>query len=79
MVFYTLFLFLRSTLLLNRNKHTGEEFFCFLQVCISRNLSLTPALPRDAGTGVHSGARLEGTMPRGDTFRGGGTFGQKKE
>jgi len=35
MFLYTLLLFLRSTLLLNRNKHIGEEFFVFYKFALS--------------------------------------------
>jgi len=41
MFFYTLLLFLRSTLLLNRNKHICEEFV-FLYVCIFLNTFTVP-------------------------------------
>jgi len=38
-----------STLLLNRNKHIGEEFFVFLQICISLN-AFTDPCPTAAST-----------------------------
>jgi len=45
MVFYTLLLLLRSTLLLNRKKHIGEELFVFYKFAFPSILLLTPALP----------------------------------
>jgi len=39
-----LLVFLRSTLLLNRNKHIGEKFFVFYKFAFPSMLSLTPAL-----------------------------------
>jgi len=41
---YSLLVFLRSTLLLNRNKHIGEEFFVFCKFAFLSILLLTPAL-----------------------------------
>jgi len=40
-----LLLLLRSTFLLNRNKHIGEEFFVFHKFAFPSALLLTPALP----------------------------------
>jgi len=47
MVFFLhfLLLFLRSTLLLNRNKHIGKEFFAIYKFAFPSRLLLTPALP----------------------------------
>jgi len=45
MIFYTLLLFLTSTLLLNRNKHIGEEFCVFCKFAFLSIRLLTPSPP----------------------------------
>jgi len=40
----SLFVFLRSTMLLNRNKHIGEDCFVFCKFVFPSILLLTPAL-----------------------------------
>jgi len=42
---HSLLLFFRSTLLLNRNKHIGEEFCVFCKFAFLSIPLLTPALP----------------------------------
>jgi len=42
---HSLLVFLRSTLLLNKNKRIGEEFFVFYKLAFPSILLLSPALP----------------------------------
>jgi len=42
---HSLLVFLRSTLLLNKNKPIGEEFFVFYKLAFPSILLLSPALP----------------------------------
>jgi len=44
MVFYTLLLFQRSTWLLNRNHHVGDDFFVFYKFRLPSTFLLPPPL-----------------------------------